>query len=196
MAKKDKVKRKKTKAKGSDGYLHGQHGGEGPRASVSELRAALRIDRYNLDEDVERQPELFFEVAEAAALARSEQDQAKDSVDEVESRLDVHVREKAERNDERVTEKEIKARIRQHPERIAAMKNYLELKLETERLDQLRDSFKQRGYMLRELVQLYLSSYYQDATVSGSRADVRDARADRSQRRMSEKRRERPRLKG
>ena len=186
MAKKVKVKRKKM----SDGYLFGQHGGE-PRASLSELRAALKIDRYNLDEDVERQPELFFEVAEAAALARSEQDQAKDSVDEVESRLDVHVREKAERNDERVTEKEIKARIRQHPERIAAMKNYLGLKLETERLDQLRDSFKQRGYMLRELVQLYLSSYYQDASASGSSRGVRDARADNVQRRLADKKRKR-----
>lgn len=191
-----KGKRKKLKAKGRDGYLHGIQQGAGPRASLSELRAALRIDRYNLDEDVERQPELFFEVAEAAALARSEQDLAKDSVDEVESRLDVHVREKAERKDERITEKEIKARIRQHPERAEAMKNYLGLKLETERLDQLRDSFKQRSYMLRELVALYLSSYYQDSTISGTRAGVRDARADRSQRRMSEKRRKRPSLKG
>lgn len=164
------------------------------RASLSELRAALRIDRFNLDEDVERQPELFFEVAEAAALARSEQDLAKDSVDEVESRLDVHVREKAERNDERITEKEIKARIRQHPERAAAMKNYLGLKLETERLDQLRDSFKQRGYMLRELVQLYLSNYYQDASASGSSRGVRDARADDVQRRLADKKRKRHKL--
>lgn len=185
MVKKDKVKRKKTKAKG-----------RGPRASVSELRAALKIDRYNLDEDVERQPELFFEVAEAAALARSEQDQAKDSVDEVESRLDVDVRQKAERKDERITEKEIKARIRQHPERIAAMKNYLELKLGTEMLDQLRDSFKQRGYMLRELVQLYLSSYYQDASASGSSRGVRDARADSVQRRLADKKRNRLSTKG
>ncbi len=179
MKKKVKVKQKKTNV----------------RASLSELRAALKIDRFNLDEDVERQPELFFEVAEAAALARSEQDQAKDSVDEVESRLDVHVRGEAERKDERITEKEIKARIRQHSERIAAMKNYLGLKLGTEMLDQLRDSFKQRGYMLRELVQLYLSSYYQDATVSGTRAGVRDARADRSQRHLAERKRERRRLK-
>ncbi len=191
MPKSEKIRRKKkTKGKESDRPLHSG----GPRAPLSELRAALRIDRYNLDENVERQPELFFEVAEAAALARSEQDLAKDSVDEVESRLDVHVRGKAERKDERITEKEIKARIRQHPERASAMKNYLGLKLETERLDQLRDSFKQRGYMLRELVQLYLSSYYQDASASGSRAGVRDARADDVQRRLAEKKRTRRKL--
>lgn len=156
-----------------------------------EWRKALRIDRNNLDEELEQQPSLFYEVAEACARARSLLDEAHDNVDIVEAELDANIRREAAESDERTTEKAIRAQIHAHPDRVEANEKFLQLKQRTEELDQLRDSFRQRGYMLRELVALFIAGYYQESSAQGSRSKAKESRAERNAERMAERRRAR-----
>lgn len=156
-----------------------------------ELRKHLKIDRLNLDEELIKQPQLFFEVAEAAAIARSRMDAAKDNVERVESDVDQRIRQDAANEDERLTEKEIKALIQNDDDRVKAYASYLDLKRQTEELDQLRDSFRQRGYMLRELAALYISGYFQTSSTKGRGHKAREVRAEAANEKLMERKRTR-----
>ena len=158
---------------------------------VSELKSALRIDRYSLDSEIEQQPSLYYQIAEAAAMSRSLMDSAKDNIDRVEADVDSILRKKYLRKDEKPTEKAIRSEVNLNSKRVEAYKDYLELKRRTEELDQLRESFRQRNYMLRELSALFMSGYYQESSTKGSGHKALEKRAERNANRLSERRRAR-----
>jgi hypothetical protein len=158
---------------------------------ISELKEALRIDRFNLDTELTRQSTLYLEAAEAAAVVRSQLDQAKADLDNLEAALDRDLRLEAEITGAKTTEVNLSRMLQRHPTRIQAHKDYLELKLKSERLDQLREAYRQRVYMLREMVALYVSGYYADASVEGSKTNYLDAKVEQINRQLAEKRRAR-----
>ena len=163
---------------------------------LSELAESIRIDRFNLDEEMVQHSSLFWQVAERAAIARSRLDQAKAELDVQEAELYHKIRLESEENGEKTTENALSMALKRHPKRVAAREHYLQLQLEVEKLDQLRDSFRQRGFMLRDLAALHIAGYYAEAETGGRSSSARalEARAEYNSKRMSEKRRERRRL--
>jgi len=161
------------------------------RFDPNEFRERLRIDRHSLDEEVEQQAELYGEVADAAVRAKSIVDSLEEQLKELESSLDVEAREEAEANQERTTENAIRAKVAGSDQRKIMVIRILESKDLQRRLDALATAFRQRSYALRDVVDLYLSSYYSSRSAEGSREDHRDSEVSRITTRMRERREKR-----
>lgn len=159
--------------------------------SIEELRSCLKIDQNNLDTEISQQPVLYDQVSESAAMSRSRLDHAKDSIETIEAEISVQIRSDAEKEDEKLTESGIKVMIIGDKDRKKAVATYLGLKHETELWDKLENSFRNRGYMLRELSSLFIAGYYQESSSSGSRGRLRKTHAEKNSERLAEKRRER-----
>lgn len=163
-------------------------------AKISEYRKMLRIDRNSLDTELEEQPEIFATVSDLAALSRSKKDEAKGAIALVEAEVENVIRRRALKEKKTVTDKAIRAKVATDERVLDQQKRYLDLSLQTERLDQLKEAWRQRNYMLRELSSLFIAGYYQShsAGSAGAKADkVRTKRAEEISARMSERRRSR-----
>lgn len=156
----------------------------------AEFQTLLRIDRHNLDEEVERQPELYYKIAAEEARVRSRFDASKNALELVTANIDGEIRSKALKNDEKITEAVVRAKISQDKRCVQATEDQLKLKRRLDLLTALKDSFRQRSYMLRDLVELYTSGYYTDATIRGHSDRAKEKHAEKNQERMSQRRRE------
>ena len=161
------------------------------RLNVAEFRSLLKIDRHDLDEEIQQQPTLYYQVAAEEVRVRSLLDKAESDLEYMAAALDSHIREEAENADESITESGVKSKIRQHKEYRSASALVIVLKERVGNLGVLKDSFRSRSYMLRDLVELYVAGYYTDAAVKGSSDRHKGGKAERIRERLSEKRKER-----
>lgn len=130
---------------------------------INEFRAYLSIDKSSLDDEVIRQPSLFFEVSEAYVEAAAERDYAKEDLANIDAVLDSSIRKKL--SDKKPTEGAVKGLVQCSEEHSKAMRVYLEAKQLADKFAVLKDAFQQRSYMLRDLVSLHTSNYFQDSSV-------------------------------
>lgn len=161
------------------------------RFDPKELHGKLRIDKHALDDEVEQQPELLGEVSSAAALAKSQVDSIEEKIKEWESQLDAQFRADAEAAEEKITEGQVKAHIAGDQDRKAMVIQLLEAKHQQRQLDALSVAFKQRGYALRDVVDLYLSDYYSSRSATGMKADREEAEVNRIQGKLRDRKRTR-----
>lgn len=152
----------------------------------SELAEALKIDKFDLDNELVQQPILYWQASEAATLARSRLDQAKADLDLLEAELYRSLRE--EYSKDKPSEKTLSMILQSHSDFVAERRRYLDLKLRSDKWDNLKDAFGKRGYILRELVEMYITGYYQKSSMEGAQNRSRDARANYNQERMARKR--------
>lgn len=131
---------------------------------VDEFRQYLIIDKFALDDALKEQPSLLFQVSEAFESALARRDALKDQVSTVEAEVDVDIRESAAKTKEKVTEPQIKHLIATDHGREQAYKAYAEARALAGRLGALKEAFKERGYMLREMCSLYVSNYFEQAS--------------------------------
>jgi len=158
------------------------------KVDVEELRERLAIDKHSLDEEIEQQAEVYYVVAEAAVLAKSRMDAAEEDVKLIQAKLDPLIRAKLEKNEEKVTEAVVRSAIIQHPQSKEAVETARNIREEYEKLSALKDAFRQRSSMLRDLVELHVSGYYTDRSVRGSANKASDHKADQVRQRLSEMR--------
>jgi len=140
-------------------------------AKPSELRRALQIDRLDLDMELVRQPELFYEAGDLLAAANADRDTAKEELSQIDARLYFECRRELERSDGKASEAAIKNAIEIHDDHIEATKSYLDAKEWADRCQTLKESFSMRSYMLKDLAGLYVANYYQTDATKGGRAD-------------------------
>lgn len=149
----------------------------------------LRVDPNKIDRELIEHPELYFHVAEGAALANSRATAAKEMLSKCEARLYAEVVSIKEQAKERATEAAIRNEILLHPERQEAFDALQAATLEAAKWAALRESFSSRGYMLRDLCQLTLSGYLSSQTVSGpATSAVKDVSAARAKEALEKKR--------
>ncbi len=135
----------------------------------------LKIDRYKLDSELVRQPQLYMTWALKSVDASIEKDEAKNRLDIVKSEIDSRIRATPERYglDERPTEPAIKAAIAKHPK----VKRYTRLYFRALRNDRLLSkaeiAFNHRKKMLEGLVSLNIQLNFADPRVPSS---VKEAR--------------------
>jgi|SRR5882672_8253059 len=134
--------------------------------SLKEFEGYLPIDKTTLDDEIIQQPTLFWKVSQAYTAACSDRDSFKEQLARIDADLDGHVRE--QRRDEKTTETMIRNEVVLHPKHIKAFSRWLEAKTASDELEALKDAFQQRAYMLRDLVQLHSTNYYEDNAVKGT----------------------------
>lgn len=158
---------------------------------IAEFRKYLLIDKKRLDDAVTQQPSLFFEISEALAEAIAARDLAKEQLANVDADLDKDIRLQLETAGKRATETIVASMVQADPEHQNSFNTYVDVKKKADILMALKDAFQQRGYMLRDLCQLYVANYFEDDSIKANsntdrvayeekRKLLRDARSRRA----------------
>lgn len=161
---------------------------------LEEFRQYLPVDKFGLDDELCQQSELLFKVSEAYEEALAKRDELKERLATIDAELDGEIREELEKNDEKATDPKVKALVQADIKHQKAFTAYAQAKLLAGKLSALKDSFKDRGFMIRALGDLYVANYFEQKSVQGtSNTDTvvyhqRRARlADHRERRKEEK---------
>jgi hypothetical protein len=132
--------------------------------TYDELEAALKIDEYNLDDNIIKQPELFRMVSEKYKMEVSRRDAAKQALNEALAEADAEIREAAADSKERVMEADIKSQIQLHRSVRAAKDDLHVLTSSTGQWESLEKAYEQRMKALDLLVRLHGSQYFSTPT--------------------------------
>jgi hypothetical protein len=135
---------------------------------MGQLEKGLTIDEYALNEGVIAQPELFYKVSQQLASQTSLRDDAKHQLEVTEAEVDATIRLYHRKNEEKVTENEIKAKIASHRDVVSATKLFLQQNKRVGELAALKEAFNQRNFMLKGLIDLYIGNYYGNVPGDGS----------------------------
>jgi hypothetical protein len=141
-----------------------------PTLTISDLQEQLAIDKSVLDDEVIRQPVLFYSVSEMLTDALAEKDGAKEDLAVVDADVAFKIRKGLSKGTARVTDKVVESHVLTSPEHEKAFTAYLNAKTRADKLTALKDAFQQRSYMLRDLVSLYSANYFEDASVRPTKA--------------------------
>lgn len=152
--------------------------------SIVELEKALKIDEDDLETSLLDQPESFYRVAKAAAIATSRKDAAYQHIKEVTAEVDRHIRSGIDPED-KMTEKAIESQVRLDRKIRDANIAHLALSEDAAILNALVQAYQMRSYALKDLIAMHLKEYYMNQGSSG------DARAEDVRRQQSDRRRER-----
>ncbi len=163
----------------------------GLRFDPEEFHKKLRIDKHALDDEVEQQPELYGEIAETAVIAKSQVESWEEQVKVLEASIDNEAREQAAAAEERITENEIKSMIINSESRKEMIIKLLNARHQQRLLEALTTAFRHRSYALRDMVDLYLASYYSSRSASGMREERKEDEVDRLTGKMKERREKR-----
>ncbi len=158
----------------------------------TELEAGLAIDQNALDEALQQQPDLFYQVAKELALTISLKDAAKKNLTETEAKIELSIREVMLARDFKITDRAVEARVNTSKEVKEAREEYLELNAKVGKLAALKESYQQRSYVFNNLVDLYITGYWGDAQHrSSTRASMKEDSAQVARVEMNKLRRER-----
>jgi hypothetical protein len=130
----------------------------------------LAIDKTVLDDEIIRQPVLFYTISEKLTDAAAERDTAKEELAIVDAELDGEWRRELATKENKVTEKMVQNCIITSPQHTQAFEEYLIAKKKADKLLALKEAFQQRGYMLRDLVALYTANYYEASSIKPTQA--------------------------
>lgn len=132
----------------------------------------LPIDPHSLDEEVSRQPELYYAVAEKSAKYSGIAASAKADMKEAYAKIALEIREDSVG---KTTEKLIEQQTDSSPAYTAACKKYIKAEELADAWTALTNAFVQRSHMIRELANLMIAGYYQSSTVKSSERKTDDA---------------------
>jgi hypothetical protein len=133
---------------------------------VAEFRAYLKIDKHALDQELEEQPMLLFQISEAFVQAAAERDMLKEQLATVDAKLDNKIR--MDYGDSKYTEAMIKTEVQSNKTHEIATLKYLDAKKQADLLLALKEAFVSRGFMIRDLCGLYNANYFEEASVRGT----------------------------
>jgi hypothetical protein len=139
--------------------------------SLADLQQQLEIDKTALDDEIIRQPVLFYTVSEQLTDTIAARDAAKEELAAVDAELDHKWRKQLSKSQSgRVTEGLITSHITTSAEHEKAFLAYLDAKTKADKLLALKEAFQQRSYMLRDLVSLYSANYYENTSLKPTKA--------------------------
>ena len=130
---------------------------------TEETRDIFKINKFNLDEEVNRQVDLMEGTGALHADLVEERDLAKNKVDLIKAKLDDEIRK--EFRNEKITEKKIENLILLNEEYQEAFKNYLGVRKEEQLAANEKEMAMQRRAYLKILAELWIASYYGDPEI-------------------------------
>lgn len=155
--------------------------------NVEEFRKRLRIDKHGLDDCIEEQPVVFDRVAQQTATTIALRDAKKLELEKTYARISMGYRREFSKQGKKITEEFLRQTVLTDEEYDSVQQDYLTYKDEADQWIALKEAFQQRGYMLRDLANLYVAGYFSDITVRGQVPEETSTSLRRKQ--LSERRR-------
>ena len=119
---------------------------------IERLKTRLRINKYDLDDELVEQPVLFHRVAEGHALSMSNRDSQKEYLKRIEGRIAIRVRsELFEAGTPKPTKEQILSALNTDTEWQNEREKFLETSKLVDRWFALLDAYRARGYALHNL---------------------------------------------
>ena len=126
-------------------------------ATYEQYQAMLRVNKHRLDDELELQAQVMEEISTATTKYNARMLEAKLDLDKVESRLTADLRE----DEPKMTVGEIAGKLKRDPERITAWQKYLNCLSDYGKWSGLQEAWKQKGYSIKTLADLYGAQYFQ-----------------------------------
>lgn len=142
--------------------------------NAKEFTEYLKINKHSLDEEIMQHPSLLFKIADAYVATVAERDALKEQLTATDAELDVEIREKLE--GEKFTEAVVRNLVQLHERHVEAWAEYSATKKQADVLGALKEAFVTRGHMLRDLVQLHTTQYWENTSVTGADPEHRRVR--------------------
>jgi len=144
--------------------------------ALDQVKDYLKIrasDPVELDNELVWQAQTFGHVGVLFAMATAEKDKKKHDLDVLEAQLDRDIRDQLVTNGERVTEDKVKAGIKLEQVHQRAYDDYLQARFMADKWEAVKEAYKQRAYMLREIATLRSTDYFGEAVGAGERQEAR-----------------------
>lgn len=141
--------------------------------ALEEFEQYLRIDKNALDEALTQQSQLFYKVADAFTEAVAERDALKEKLSLVDAELDGEIRVWLEKDGEKFTEAMVRNQVQAHKDHEAAFNVYIKAKTRADKIQAMKDSFKMRGYAIRDLCELHVTGYFDHQSVKETNSSDR-----------------------
>lgn len=158
-----------------------------------ECSEGLKFDKNDLDTAILHHSELLFAVGEMVARYTSIRDEAKKRMEESYAKNSLAIRELCVAEGRKVTEDTIKQMTLLDSAYKKDCNTYLKAKWECEMWSALKDAFSTRGYMIRDIGELWKASYFSIENVKGNDemvyASQREKMAEARRQREAEARR-------
>lgn len=143
---------------------------------IDELRDALKIDVHDLEHELLGQSVLFERAGAGAARAVSRRDRSSENAKRTGAvRFAELAEELAAANGKAPTVKAVEMALEADAQYQEARDAYKEDAQEAGEWEALRDAYRARGFVLRDLVQLHLSNHYGQAEEDGEYNEARRA---------------------
>lgn len=147
--------------------------------SLEELAVEITIDKNKLDDELIKQPQLYWEVSEGYADAISKRDQSKQVLEQVEATTGSAYR--LSDYSGKVTEAKVNEHVKADSSYVQQYQLHIAYKAKAEAWSGLKESFSQRCSMLRELVTLHTTGYWGSGVDSKSIEVYKKAYRDRNE---------------
>jgi hypothetical protein len=131
----------------------------------------IEIDPDKLDNAAIKQPVIRSSVGARFAHAKAEFIEAKDRLKRIEARLAIDIRADHDRKGEKLTEAALAALVQVNSKRRKAFDAMVDAQRLQDELEELRDSYAERGFMLKVLAELHKTDYFSDSSVKGGVED-------------------------
>lgn len=141
---------------------------------------SLAFDKHNLDAAILHHSELYFAVSEAYAQAASLRDEAKKLMEESYARNSLRIREQASEEGKKLTEDLVKQLTLLDDDYKEDTTKYLKAKLDADLWGALKESYSSRGYMIKEIAELWKASYFATEAVKGPAVEELEYEANRA----------------
>lgn len=127
----------------------------------------LKIDEHRLEKEWLKQPALYMQYAEKAALADSKAKRAKENVETIKAERSAYYRKKHSDEGEKFTENSISVEVQTDTECIDAVSEYITAMEHAAVLSAAVKAFEHKKAALENLVRLTLAGYYSQPTEAG-----------------------------
>ena len=131
---------------------------------IDAFRESLKVDKHNLDAMLMEQPMLQQHVSEMAAEVSSMRDSAKERLSRVDAQVAKKLRNQLMIEEGKVSEARIDREVPLTKEHKEAFFIYNELVALSTKWDALKDTFRNRAFVIRDFVSLYTANYFTDTS--------------------------------
>ena len=139
--------------------------------TLDNYRAMLSVNKHRLDDELEIQPDIMMRIASEVVTANGRMIEAKDDLGRIEGKLSEEIKEE----DPKLSLPAIAAKVGRHSDRLRAWQVFQETRTTYERWNHLLDAWKQKGYAIKTLADLYAAQYFStNSTTSPAANEVRD----------------------
>lgn len=146
--------------------------------TLNQARELLLIDKHNLDEECITQPSISSSVGDQFITAKSIRDKAKKELAEVDALIAKELRLDADAKGTKLSEAKLQESIILDERHKSAFNIWAEANLTSERWENMKDSFHQRGFMLKDLCSLFYTAYFVKESVNVNKAAVEKETTD------------------